>query len=67
MKFAGVNIYGHPISILDQHSLTTKNFFYLEFRLEKSKIFDLLLAEQITIGLPAPPMQMDATMKKLLH
>jgi hypothetical protein len=29
MKFAGVNIYGHPnISCEDQHRLTTKKFFY---------------------------------------
>jgi hypothetical protein len=33
MKFAGVNICGHPnIWSEDQHSLTTKNFFYLELK-----------------------------------
>jgi hypothetical protein len=56
MKFAGVNIYGHPnIGCEDQHSrLTTKKFFHLEFK--RNRQFYRRLAEQITIRLPAPPM-----------
>jgi hypothetical protein len=55
MKFAGVNIYGHPnIWCEDQHGLTTKTFFYLE--LKRNRQFYRLLAEQITIRLLAPPM-----------
>jgi hypothetical protein len=58
MKFAGVNIYGHPnISCEDQHRLNTKKFFYLE--LKRNRLFYRLSAEQIneiTIRLPAPPM-----------
>jgi hypothetical protein len=55
MKFAGVNVYGHPnIWCEDQHRLTTKKFFYLE--LKRNRQFYKLLAEQITIRLPAPPM-----------
>jgi hypothetical protein len=51
MKFAGVNIYGHPnIWCEVQHRLTTKNFFYLELKR------NVLLAKEITICLPAPPM-----------
>jgi hypothetical protein len=58
MKFAGVDIYGHPnLSCEDQHRLTTKKFFYLE--LKRNRQFYRLFAEQIheiTIRLPAPPM-----------
>jgi hypothetical protein len=55
MKFAGVNIYGHPnIWSEDQHRLTTKMFFCLE--LKRNRQFYRLSAEQITIRLPAPPM-----------
>jgi hypothetical protein len=55
MKFAGINIYGHPnIWCEDQHRLTTKNLFYLE--LKKNRQVYKLLAEEITIRLPAPPM-----------
>jgi hypothetical protein len=55
MKFAGVNIYGHPnIWSQDQHRLATKNFFYLE--LKRNRQFYRFSAEEITIGLPAPPM-----------
>jgi hypothetical protein len=47
MKFAGVNIYGHPnIWCEDQHRLTTKKFFNLE--LKRNRQF-------FTIRLPAPP------------
>jgi hypothetical protein len=55
MKFAGVNIYGHPnISCEDQHRVTTKKLFYLE--LKRNRQFHRLSAEQITIRLSAPPM-----------
>jgi hypothetical protein len=49
IKFAGVNIYGHPnIWCEDQHRLTTKNFFYLCLELIDNFID---LAEEITIRL----------------
>jgi hypothetical protein len=58
IKFAGVNIYGHPnIWCEDQHRLTTKKFFYLE--LKRNRQLYRLSAEQImqiTIRFPAPPM-----------
>jgi hypothetical protein len=58
MKFAGVNIYGHPnILCEDQHRLTTKKFFYLE--LKRNRQLYRLSAEQITMRLPAPPITHD--------
>jgi hypothetical protein len=55
MKFAGVNIYGHPnIWCEVQHRLTTKKFFYLE--LKRNRQCYRPLAEEITICLSAPPM-----------
>jgi hypothetical protein len=45
LKFAGVNIYGHPnIWCEDQHRLTTKKFFSLE--LKRNRKFYRLSAEQ---------------------
>jgi hypothetical protein len=55
MKFAGVNIYGHPnISCEDQHRLTTKRFFYLE--LKRNRRLSAEQIHEITIRLPVPPM-----------
>jgi hypothetical protein len=63
MKFAGVNIYGHPnIWCEVQHRLTTKKFFYLE--LKRNRKCHRLSAEQITIRLPAPPITSENNYEK---
>jgi hypothetical protein len=54
MKFAGVNIYGHPnIWCEDQHRLTTNNLFFLNWN---RQFYIRPLAEEITIRFPAPSM-----------
>jgi hypothetical protein len=63
IKFAGVNIHGHPnIWCEDQHRLTSNNFFFLE--LKRNRQFYRPLAEPITVRLPAPPMTNGNNYKK---
>jgi hypothetical protein len=66
IKFAGVDIYGHPnIWCEDQHRLTTKKFFYLE--LKRNRQFYRVSAEKSQPVFPRPLSQTNTTMKKLLH
>jgi hypothetical protein len=74
MKFAGVNIYGHPniwIWCADQHTLTTKKFFYLE--LKGNRQFYRLSTEESQSVFPRPlsvfprPLSQMQSMKKNLH